>query len=47
MVIVCAEEDEDADDGGVNADAADDEADKFNPPINDDGFCCWFATKCL
>lgn len=32
--------------GGVNADVADDDDDKFNPPINDGEFCCCADTKC-
>lgn len=46
MVIVCAGVDDDAVEGGVNAEIADDEADKFKPPISEDEFCCCAATKC-
>lgn len=46
MVIVCVGVDDGTDVGGVNADVTDDDADKFNPPI-DDVFCCCAATKCL
>lgn len=35
MVSVCAGVDEETAVGGVNADVADEDEDKFSPPIND------------
>lgn len=38
VVIVCAGADDEEAVGGVNADTADDDADKFKPPLTDDEF---------
>lgn len=43
VVIVCEGVDAETSVGGVNADEDDD---KFNPPIIDGEFCCCEATKC-
>lgn len=44
--MVCVGADDEAATGGVNADVADDDDDKFKPPINDGEFCCCVDTKC-
>lgn len=44
MVIVCAGAEEGSAVGGVSAETAEEDADKFSPPITEGEFCC---AKCL